>query len=155
VEHAVTNRRFAEKAAYMRILVVEDDPILAITLENELIDAGHEVIGPATTAAEGHQLALAHRPDVALLNINLKNGSSGVDLARSMLADLGTPSIFISGNMQEARQGRDAAIGYLSKPYQFSAVLQSIEIAAKIGKGEKHGLPPHGLELYHRSFFDG
>lgn len=62
----------------MRILVVEDDLILAITLENELIDAGHQVIGPATTAAEGHQLALAHRPDVALLNINLKDGSSGL-----------------------------------------------------------------------------
>jgi two-component system, response regulator PdtaR len=55
----------------MRILIVEDEPLIAASIDWELRDAGYEVIGPAADAAHALALARATRPDLALVDINL------------------------------------------------------------------------------------
>ena len=71
----------------MRILIVEDEALIAMALADGLEDAGHEVVGPAATIAEA--LALCDEapppPELAVLDINLRDGSSGVDVARALL----------------------------------------------------------------------
>ncbi len=69
----------------MRILIVEDEALIAVVLADSLEGAGHEVMGPASTMAEALALCEALRPELALLDINLRDGSSGVDVARALL----------------------------------------------------------------------
>jgi DNA-binding response OmpR family regulator len=132
----------------LKILVAEDDAAIAIMLEAELTDAGYQVVGPAATAANALLLAQATGPDLALININLEDGSNGVELARALLENCGAPCLFVSGNMNEARAARDAAIGYIAKPYQPDTLLRAIKVAKAIMNGEKPDTVPRGLELF-------
>jgi CheY-like chemotaxis protein len=133
----------------MRILIVEDEALIALELTENLEHGGHEVVGPATTVAEALTLCQeAEPPELALLDINLRDGSSGVILARALLARWGVPSIFASGQLMEARQARDIALGCIGKPYHPETVLRSIEVAREIMGG---GMPTHipaGFELF-------
>ena len=99
----------------MEILVVEDESLIAMELEAALTDAGHLVRGPASTALRARLLADISRPDLALVDINLRDGhGSGVTLARELMQRWHTPSIFVSGQTREAQANKDAAIGHLS-----------------------------------------
>ena len=71
----------------MRILIVEDDAVIAMVLADSLEDAGHEVVGPAATMAEALALCegAAPPPELAVLDINLRDGSNGVDVARALM----------------------------------------------------------------------
>jgi two-component system, response regulator PdtaR len=132
----------------MKILIVEDDAIIGFLLETELTNAGHQVIGPAASVERGLSLAQATHPDMALVNINLKEGGDGVYLARALLEQHGCPSLFVSGNIDEARKAKDAAIGFVCKPYKPSIVLQSIDVVAQIMNGDRPTNVPSELELF-------
>jgi two-component system, response regulator PdtaR len=68
----------------MRILIVEDEVLIAWMLAECLECAGHEVIGPAAAMAEALALCeAAAPPELAVLDINLRGGSNGVDVARA------------------------------------------------------------------------
>lgn len=134
----------------MIILVVEDESIIGLELEGRLQDAGHEVLGPAATVGNALELAEAKRPDLALVDINLGDGGSGIDLARQLLERWGTPSLFLSGQTQDARENDDAALGRIGKPFSAVAVLESVEVARAIADGEPvspTSVPPE-LELF-------
>ena len=132
----------------MKILVVEDDMLIGFVLETELTNAGHQIVGPAATVDKGLSLALATNPELALVNVNLKDGGNGIELARALREKLHCPSLLVSGNIVEARAARDAAIGFLAKPYKPSAVIQSIEVVAQIMHGRKPASIPADLELF-------
>ena len=132
----------------MRILIVEDDAVIAMVLADGLEDAGHEVMGPAATMAEALALFDALTPELALLDIDLRDGSSGVDVARALLGRWGVPSIFASGQMVEARRARDIALGYIRKPYELRTVLRSVDLAREVLDGGKPRAVPAGLELF-------
>ena len=132
----------------MRILIVEDEAIIAMVLADSLEDGGHEVVGPAATMAEALALCEAAPPDLAGLDINLGDGSNGVDVARALLERWGVLSIFASGAMMEARQARDIALGYIRKPYEAETVLRSVEVAREVLRGRTPGRVPAGLELF-------
>ncbi len=137
----------------MRILVVEDEDLVAMVVCDVLTEAGHEVIWPARTANEGLELAQATRPNLALLNIDLGGETKGTHLARLLFRLLGTPVLFVSGNRDEAWAARDAALGYISKPCKPSTLLLSVEVARAIAGGatpEEHHIPP-GLTLFQAS----
>lgn len=137
----------------MRILVVEDNVILALCVSNTLVDAGHEVIGPAKTAAEGLHLAQLTRPDLALLNIDLGSEAKGTHLAWMLSSLFRTPVLFVSGDKDEAWAARNTALGYIAKPCTSATLLKSVELAeALAGGAAPEGLHiPHGLTLFHMS----
>lgn len=87
----------------MIILIVEDEPIVAINLAIELEAAGHTVIGPVATSLEALALARQHLPWLALVDITLDGRADGVELAR-MLRQLGIPSLFLSAQPDEAHR---------------------------------------------------
>jgi len=68
----------------MRIFVLEDEVLLAMHIEDELTDAGHEIIGPASTIAEAEALIADNLPDFAILDINV-NGESSASIANQLM----------------------------------------------------------------------
>ena len=133
----------------MRVLIVEDEVLIAMALANSLEEGGHEVVGPAATMAEALALCeAAAPPELAVVDINLRDGSSGVDVARTLLERWGVLSIFASGAMMEARRARDVALGYIRKPYEAETVLSSVEVAREVMNGGQPRAVPAGLELF-------
>jgi CheY-like chemotaxis protein len=131
----------------MPILIVEDEPIVAMHLAIELEAAGHTVIGPAATSLEALQLARQHLPWLALVDITLNGRADGIELAR-VLQQLGIPSLFLSAQHAEARANKDAALGFIAKPYAAAHVCDSLDIVAAMLAGRT--LPAHtgALEVF-------
>lgn len=133
----------------MRILVAEDEALIALELAESLEQDGYEVVGPAATVAEALALCEATGPpELALVDIDLRDGSSGVVLARALLARWGVLSIFASSQLTEARRARDTAFGCIGKPYEPETVLRSLEVAREIMGGGKPRSIPAGFELF-------
>ena len=134
----------------MMILLVEDDFLIAMTPEAELTDAGHTVRGPASSASRALQLAALAVPDLALVDINLRDGhGQGIGLARELRQRWGVPSPFLSGQSSEAHANRDAALGLISKPYRPETALKAIGLAEALWTGRPPPAAlPHGLELF-------
>ena len=132
----------------MRILIVEDEALIAMVLADSLEDGGHEVVGPAATMAEALALCEAAPPELAVLDVNLGDGSNGVDVARTLLERWGVLSIFASAQMMEARRARDIALGHIRKPYGAETVLRSVEVAREVMRGGKPVTVPAGFELF-------
>ncbi len=133
----------------MRILIVEDEALIAMVLADSLEDGGHEVVGPAATMAEALALCeAAPPPELAVLDINLRDGSNGVDVARALSERWGVPSIFASAQVVEARRGRGAALGCIRKPYAPQTVLRGVEAAREVMDGRTPRHLPAGLELF-------
>ena len=134
----------------MRVLIVEDEVLIAWMLADSLEGAGHEVIGPASAMAEALAVceAAAAPPELAVLDINLRDGSNGVDVARALMARWGVPSIFASAQTAEARWARDIALGHIRKPYRPETVLRSVEVAREVMDGRAPRAAPPGVELF-------
>lgn len=131
----------------MNILVLEDEPFTAMDLMTALGADGHEVAGPATTIAEALILAANARPQLALLDINLPDGS-GIDAARELHRRHGCRALFVSGTADRGLLAGDIAVGFLSKPFETDAVLRSIEVVRAVIEGRPHGECPRQLLLY-------
>ena len=95
----------------MMILVVEDDALIAMDLEGALSDAGHTVRGPASTAKRALEIAERAVPELALVDINLRDGrGSGIGLARQLHDRWGVWSYFVSGQRAEAYAAREVRL---------------------------------------------
>jgi DNA-binding response OmpR family regulator len=132
----------------MRILVVEDEALIALMLEEVLAAGGHEVVGPAATMEEALALCEAAPPQLALLDITLAGGDNGVDVARALFLRWRVPSIFASSQVCEARRARDIALGCIRKPYAVETVLRSIDAACAVLAGTAPTNLPNGFEMF-------
>jgi two-component system, response regulator PdtaR len=132
----------------VRILIVEDETLIALMLTDSLERGGHYVMGPASTLSEALALCELALPELALLDINLRDGKSGVDVARALFERWGVLSIFASGQMTDARKASDVALGYIRKPYEARTVLRSVEVAREVMSGAKPSAVPAGFELF-------
>ena len=85
----------------MRVLIVEDEALIAMDLAMLVTDLGHNVCAIAASAAGAIAHASAHDPDVVLMDIRLSHGSSGIDAARDLHVRLALRCIFLSANLDE------------------------------------------------------
>ncbi|HEX8594500.1 MAG TPA: response regulator [Pseudomonas sp.] len=133
----------------MRILLVEDDPVLALLAAATLADE-HEVIGPAYDASHALLLAAQYKADVAFVDINLNGHDEGIALARRLRAQHGLASLFVSGQVVAAHAHCDAAMGLLRKPYAPDDLNRCAEIAQAILDGQALSTlhPPGSLEIF-------
>ncbi len=134
----------------MRVLIVEDEVLIAWMLADSLEGAGHEVLGPAATMVEALALceAAVPPPELAVLDINLRDGSSGVEVARALSERWGVLSIFASAQAVEARRARGVALGCIRKPYAPQTVLRTVEAAREVMDGGTPSAVPLGFELF-------
>ena len=123
----------------MLILVVEDEPVQALTLELALADAGHDILGPASTIGTALKLIEHTRPDLALVDICLGDRLDGASIARETWSRWQTPVIFASASHDTALENRDVALGYLENPYTAEELLATVDVAQSIMAG---GAPP-------------
>lgn len=133
----------------MRILLVEDDPILAL-LAAATLGEQHEVIGPAHDVSHALQLAAEQQADIAFVDINLAGHDEGIALARELMAHHGITSMFVSGQVLSARANTDAALGLLRKPYAPDDLIHCAQVAQALLDGQEYSaLPTHGsLEIF-------
>jgi CheY-like chemotaxis protein len=120
----------------LRILIVEDEILIALELESLLQDAGHQVVGIGATSAEAMSLAAELRPDLALVDIHLADGPTGVDVARHLGSELGVTVLFMTANAKRIPEDRAGAKGVISKPYTERGVHQAI---AYVTESERNG----------------
>ena len=117
----------------MRVLVAEDDPLIALGLCKRLRSLGHEPIGPAGKGEEAIELARESRPDLYLFDIEMPN-VDGLQAAAE-LADKGLrrPVVVVTGVDDPSLIERSVATGvsaYLTKPIDTRALQAAIELAA-------------------------
>jgi len=128
-----------------KVLIVEDEMLVALELEMILGDLGHEPIGIACdlAAAEGFE----REPlDLALVDLNLRDGLTGPEIGKR-LRDQGVTVLFITANPRLLGDGIAGTIGVLTKPTDAASVRAAIDYAL----GVRHGLaaePPATLQLF-------
>lgn len=112
------------------VLIIEDEPVVAMDLEFIANDLGHEVIGVARTHKEAVVLAKRKRPGLILSDMQLADGSSGVTAVDEILGDLDAPVIFMTGsNLKPPKIAKSKASFFLRKPYKEEAVRAMINQA--------------------------
>jgi len=127
----------------MRILIVEDEFLIALDIEDVVRSLGHEVVGPANSLARVKELAA--NIDLALVDVRLYDGITGPHVAEYLAAELGVTVVFMTGNPETVRAST-AAIGVLQKPFGLGHVSDVIKYAAAVRDG-RHPAPPRELEL--------
>lgn len=116
-----------ENALATRVLIIEDEPVIAADLESLVGDLGHDVTGNATTYREAVTLARQVPPGLILCDIQLADNSSGIDAANDILADIDVPVIFITAFPERLLTGDRPEPAYLiTKPFQENTVKAAI-----------------------------
>ena len=119
----------------LRILVVEDEILIALELESLLQDAGHDVVGTATSSKDALSVARDLSPDLAFVDIHLADGPSGVDVCRHLTGDLGITVLFMTTNANRIPEDFAGACGVIAKPYTERGVREAL---AYVMAGQAH-----------------
>ena len=101
------------------VLIIEDEPMIAMDLESIVEGLGHRVTGVARTHAEAVKAVNQHKPGLVLADIQLADGSSGLDAVNEMLGTFAVPVIFITAYPDRLLTGERPEPAFLiTKPYQ-------------------------------------
>jgi CheY-like chemotaxis protein len=126
---ALVDEALAEIESQTRadVLIIEDEPLIAMDLETIVRDLGHEVSGVAVTRDEAVAAARAHRPGLVLADIQLADDSSGIDAVKDILGDFPVPVIFITAFPERLLTGeRPEPTFLITKPFQRATVKAAI-----------------------------
>ncbi|WP_404480349.1 response regulator [Novosphingobium sp. BL-52-GroH] len=110
-----------------KILIVEDEFLVALQLEDILADGGYAVIGTVPDMASLGLLGDA--PDVALVDLNLRDGLTGPAIARDLAGRFGARVIYVTANPGQIDVPAPTAIGIVQKPFTRQAILAAISYA--------------------------
>ncbi|HEX5464138.1 MAG TPA: response regulator [Burkholderiales bacterium] len=115
-----------------RILIVEDEHVVAMDLERNLVSLGFDVIGTADRAAEAVQLAGEKNPDLVLMDIQLPGAMSGIDAAEMIRQRWRIPVVFATAFADEDTVSQATAAGpygYITKPFRAKELNATIAVA--------------------------
>jgi DNA-directed RNA polymerase specialized sigma24 family protein/CheY-like chemotaxis protein len=122
-------REIAEQVA-TSVLIIEDEPIIALDIESMVRELGHEVTGVARTHREAVAMVKARPPGLVLADIQLADGSSGLDAVNEILTTLDTPVIFITAFPERLLTGEKPEPAFLvTKPFRPETVKATISQA--------------------------
>ncbi len=110
-----------------RVMIIEDEPIIAMDLQNIVETLGHHVVGIAATRDEATALASREPADLVLADIQLADGSSGIDAVKDILADHDVPVVFVTAFPERLLTGERPEPTYLiTKPFQVETLVATI-----------------------------
>lgn len=119
--------REIEEQTRARVLIIEDEPIIAMDIETIVRDLGHDVTAIAVTRDEAVREAKAQRPGLVLADIQLADDSSGIDAVKDILAEFAVPVIFITAFPERLLTGeRPEPTFLITKPFQRATVKAAI-----------------------------
>ena len=116
----------------LKVLIAEDDLMIADLVEEILIEHGYEVCGIARTVAEAVALAQHHKPDLAVLDLRLADGGLGTEIAAQLLPLGRLGVLYATGNISQVVLTTADGDACLSKPYRSADLLRGLEIVAEI-----------------------
>jgi diguanylate cyclase (GGDEF)-like protein/PAS domain S-box-containing protein len=123
----------------VRVLIVEDEAVIALDLAQQLRSFGYEVVGIASSGRRAMELTAAQQPDLIMMDIVIKGSQDGVETARRIHTEFDVPVVFLTaygdaGTVERVKQV--APHGFLIKPFRPADLRNAIEVA----------LVRHGLE---------
>ncbi|UAK25125.1 response regulator [Sphingomonas nostoxanthinifaciens] len=128
-----------------RILIAEDEPLVAFDNEHSLRDAGYEVVATVDTVNAAIAEIGGGRVDLVLADVNLSDGGNGRDVARAA-KDRNIPLVFVTGACPD--DARSLAFGCLAKPYSQRDLLSAIEAVEATIAGRKPKRVPRSFTLF-------
>jgi len=122
-----------------RILIVEDESIVAFDISSRLRRLGHNVVGTARSGEAAYQLCSQHRPDLVLMDVRIEGEEDGIDLAYRIRAAFDIPVVFLTAyadpvTLERARGA--APLGYIVKPFDQRDIEVTVQTA--LGRGRIH-----------------
>jgi two-component system, response regulator PdtaR len=116
------------------ILLVEDDDIIAKVAEWRLKNLGYDVCGRATTGAEAMELVVNGKPDLVLMDINIKGDIDGIETAKMIKKGFNIPVVYVTSHSDGSTLERARATqpdGFICKPFEDNDLRVAIELALK------------------------
>lgn len=117
----------------LEVLIVEDQMLIAIHLQDLVEEAGHRVVAIAHDGVSALAAAASHRPKIAIMDIRLAHGASGIDVARQLYEEHRIRCLFVSANINEDVRRRVAdlrPLGFIGKPFLAAEVISAVQAAA-------------------------
>lgn len=131
----------------IKVMVVEDQPILAMELEMMLTDYDCEVVGLAMDQASALMLAGRHEPDLALVDVNLLDGLTGPQVAHELVERHGVAVVFMTANPEQIPEGFAGALGVVCKPFDEATLRDVVDFASRFRMSGDISCPPRRLKL--------
>jgi DNA-binding response OmpR family regulator len=143
-DHYIVGEHHFQERTVTTVLIVEDDPLIAISLQMVLEDEGYEVCGVAATECQAISLGSTHRPDVAVVDARLAEGS-GIEAGRRLL-DGETRVVFATAYASEiAREFPGMGVPVIEKPYDAQLIVRTVRLLSN--DGEKSGATSDALVI--------
>lgn len=123
-----------ERESTTSVLIIEDEPLISMQLEDLVRSLGHDICGTAATRTQALEVVAENRPGLVLADIQLADGSSGLDAVDDILAINSVPVIFITAYPERLLTGDRPEPTYLvTKPFQEDTVRAAISQALFFG----------------------
>jgi CheY-like chemotaxis protein len=130
-----------------KILIVEDEILIALETEAIVEDLGHIPVGIAATSAEALAIAAAERPDIALVDVNLADGPTGPEVGAE-LGRRGIAVVFITANPRMLERRIENAVGVVDKPLADQDLAELLAYVSSVTQGGASLPPPARLKVF-------
>lgn len=131
----------------LRVMIVEDQALLAMELELVLADSGCDVIGCAMDRASAFAIAERERPDLALIDVNLLDGMTGPQIAQRLVSEHSAAVVFLTANPEQIPDGFSGALGAVSKPFDEQTIRAVVGFARQFILHRTLGEAPRRFRL--------
>jgi CheY-like chemotaxis protein len=129
----------SETIERQKVLIVEDEGMVALVIRHKLQRMGYEVCGTAASGEEAVEAALEHRPNLVIMDVHLSGRMTGFDAARRIVAEYDVPFIFFTG-YEDSEVTRQIAsfrrASSLTKPVEIQVLAAAVEQALANGSGD-------------------
>jgi CheY-like chemotaxis protein len=139
-----------------RVLIVEDEILLAMELQSIIEDAGHQVVGHALDSRAACRMVEELHPDVVLLDVNLRDGPTGIEVADRIKGRSDLAVVFVTANAGRLGPGYHGALGAVDKPFTAATIRSVLSyVERRTISGADVGAPPVGLRIAGGGVADG
>ena len=127
-------RQELRRQATTKVLIIEDEPVIAMDIAGIVESLGHEVIGVAGRQAEAVELARKHQPGLVLADVQLQDGDSGILTVQEIMQSMDAPVIFVTGFPERLLTGDRVEPAFIvTKPFDPEtlkvAIVQALSFA--------------------------
>lgn len=131
-----------------RVLIVEDDLLIADMTEEILVANGYDVCGIASTVAQSVEISKSQAPDIALIDYRLANGDFGTEAGARLRETSNLGILYVTGNNTQVAMQNAVGDACLVKPYRSTELLKSLDIVIGIAATGRAAPPfPRGFQL--------
>jgi DNA-binding response OmpR family regulator len=122
-----------------KVLIVEDEFLIALDLEDMVTSYGLDVVGIANSAERAYEAA--PMADIALVDVNLSDGATGPEIGRTLAENFGIAVVFMTANPEAVSQGIAGTLGVVRKPIAPRVVQETLKYAASRLSGKLASVP--------------